>query len=447
MNIHLISIGGAVMHNLALALQQQGHTVSGSDDEIFEPARSRLADKGLLPASEGWFEENIHPELDAVILGMHAKKDNPELLKAISLGLKVYSFPEYVYEHSVNKTRVVIGGSHGKTTTTAMIMHVLRNLGIDFDYLVGSKLEGFDTMVRLTPEARYIIIEGDEYLTSPLDLRPKFHLYFPHIAQLTGIAWDHINVFPTFENYCRQFEIFIEQMPDKAPLVYFGEDQVLQQLTSGKAQRLKLLPYYTPEHKVVDGKTFVMHDGKEYPLQVFGRHNLQNMNGAMLVCRELGISAHDFLSAMGSFGGTARRLEVVKQTPTSIIYRDFAHSPSKLKASLEAVKQQFPERRLVACFELHTYSSLNKDFLAEYAGTMDPADEKIVYFNPHAIAIKKIEPITKEQVRKSFGQGVTVYDDISGLREQLRRSSWDNTNLLMMSSGNFDNLDLNAVLH
>lgn len=364
MNYHFISIGGAVMHNMALALQQLRHTITGSDDEIFEPAKSRLANVGLLPNEIGWFADKVHAGLDGVILGMHARANNPELLKAKELGLPIYSFPQFLYEHAKDKTRVVIGGSHGKTTSTAMLMHVLRACNKDFDYMVGSQLAGFDTMVKLS-NAPLIILEGDEYLTSPLDLRPKFHLYHPQMTMLTGIAWDHINVFPTFENYIEQFEIFVNQLPDGAPLAYYAGDEHLQTLAAKHKDRLKLLPYQELENKPIDTdgyKTLIQTDIGPVGLKIFGKHNLQNLAGIYLLAKELGVEDLEFYQAIESFEGTAKRLEVLYDKDSTTVYRDFAHSPSKLKATVNAVREQYPNRKLTACFELHTYSSLNKDF-------------------------------------------------------------------------------------
>lgn len=439
MRIHLISTGGAVMHNMAMALHQSGHNITGSDDEIFEPAKSRLDKYGLLPDKVGWDVNNITTDLDFVILGMHAKADNPELLKAQELGLKIYSFPEYVYEHTKNKTRIVIGGSHGKTSTTAMIMHVFIKLNMEFDYLVGAQLDGFETMVKLS-DAPIVIIEGDEYLTSTLDRRPKFHLYHPQIAMLTGIAWDHINVFPTFDNYVDQFRIFISQLPENTPLAYFSGDENLVKLVAERDD-IKALPYSTPEYVIKDGVTSVIHEGKKYPLQVFGEHNLQNLNGARLVCNQLGISDDAFYTAMGSFAGAAKRMQLADETADCVVYRDFAHSPSKLKATLAAVKQQYPDRKLVACFELHTYSSLSREFLSEYKGCMDPADEAIVYYNAHVFEIKRMPMLDADEVKQAFGGDVKIINDTSTLTQYLNNIEWKNTNLLLMSSGTFDGLE------
>ena len=440
MNIHLIAIGGSAMHNLALALHHKGYKISGSDDAIFSPSKERLLKYNLLPKEMGWFPEKITKNLDSIILGMHARIDNPELIKAKELGIPIYSYPEYIFEQSKNKKRVVIGGSHGKTSITAMILHVLQNLNIDCDYMVGAQLEGFDTMVKLTHQAQIIILEGDEYLSSPIDRRPKFHLYHPHIAVLSGIAWDHINVFPTFEMYVDQFRIFKNMVEET--LIYCEEDEELHKLTKEKV-KCKLVPYSTPEHKIIEGVTSV--EGTE--LLIFGNHNLQNLNAAKLVCNELEISDTDFYKEISTFKGASNRLELVRKTNTSAVYKDFAHSPSKLKATSSAMKKQFQERKLVACMELHTFSSLNEEFLKQYTGCMDEPDTAIVYFSPEAIAHKKLEPISKEQVHTAFGrENLLVFTNSIELEEYLKSLNWNNKNLLMMSSGTFDGIEFGELI-
>lgn len=440
--IHLISIGGAVMHNMALCLKELGYEVSGSDDEIFEPSKTRLANAGLLPEAWGWFPEKLDAKLDGVILGMHARMDNPELKKAQELGLPVYSFPEFVYEHSKEKNRVVIAGSHGKTTTTAMLMHALKSGGIDFDYLVGSQLEGFDTMVRLS-NAPIIVIEGDEYLNSALDPRPKFLFYHAHMAQITGIAWDHINVFPTWEIYVEQFRLFLKTLPDYAPLTWFEEDETLKALMQEEAtQRLRSLPYGTLPFHVKDEQCIVKWKGKDYPMQIFGTHNLQNMAGAMNLAKALGMSEDEFLSAMTQFGGTARRLERVRDTGDLIVYRDFAHSPSKLKATVDSVKEQYPNRHVLAAFELHTFSSLQKNFLEQYNGSLEKADEAIVFYSPRVIEHKKLPALEPEEVSEAFGDGIQVMTEPDVLHDWLQMKANANTVLLLMSSGTFEGMPL-----
>jgi len=435
MNIHLIAIGGSAMHNMALALHHKGYIITGSDDAIFSPSKERLLKYDLLPKAMGWFPEKITKNLDAIILGMHARIDNPELIKANELGIPIYSYPEYIFEQSKNKKRIVIGGSHGKTSITAMILHVLQNLNIDCDYMVGAQLEGFDTMVKLTHQAPIIILEGDEYLSSPIDRRPKFHLYHPHIAVLSGIAWDHINVFPTFEMYVDQFRIFKNMVKDT--LIYCSEDEEIDKLAKEES-KCKLVPYSTPEHKIKEGVSSV--EGTE--LLIFGNHNLQNLNAAKLVCNELEISDTDFYKEISTFKGASNRLELVRKTNTSAVYKDFAHSPSKLKATSSAMKKQFSERKLVACMELHTFSSLNEEFLKQYTGCMDEPDTAIVYFSPEAIAHKKLEPISKEQVHNAFGrENLLIFTNSIELEEYLKSLNWNNKNLLMMSSGTFDGIE------
>lgn len=442
MKVHLTAIGGSAMHNLAIALHQKGIIVTGSDDEIFEPSKGRLNRLGLLPENEGWYPEKITTDIDAVIIGMHARKDNPELLRAQELGIKIFSYPEYIYEQTKDKIRVVIGGSHGKTSTTAMILHVLKECAVDCDFLVGAQLDGFDCMVKLTTDAKIAVIEGDEYLSSPTDLRPKFHLYHPNIALLSGIAWDHINVFPTFENYVEQFKIFLDKIESGGSLVYCEADGEVKKLSENHIGDFKKIPYNTHAHEVVNGITYLITDKGKIPLKIFGNHNLQNLNGAKYVCNELGITDAQFYNAIQSFKGAARRLELVKQNENTAIYKDFAHSPSKLKATTSAFKQQFPNRTLIACMELHTFSSLNATFLAEYYGAMEAADEAYVYFSPHTLEHKKLKPITEEEVRNAFGTAnVQVFTDSNKLMQVLKNKTWPNANLLLMTSGNFDGVD------
>lgn len=441
MRVHFIAIGGSAMHNLAIALCKKGHKVSGSDDEIFNPAKSRLEKYGILPKTIGWDTNNVSGDLDAVILGMHAKKDNPELIKAQEKGIKIYSYPEFLYEMSKEKTRIVIGGSHGKTSITAMILHVLNKLNIDTDYMVGAQLEGFEVMVKISEESKYMVIEGDEYLTSPIDLRPKFHLYQPNIALISGIAWDHINVFPTFEIYVDQFRIFSQMIRDNGSLIYCKEDEIVKKVSEESRKDIEKFPYSIIAHKIENGKTFVIWKEKEYPIEVFGKHNLMNLYGAMLVCERIGVSNEDFLREVGSFTGASKRLELVKKNKNVEIYKDFAHSPSKLKATVSALKEQYPNRKLIAVMELHTFSSLNAEFLLQYNGCMDMADEAVVYFNPHTIAHKGLAEITKDQVFEAFGRrDIKVFTESKDVVAEIKSHKWENTNLLMMSSGNFDGI-------
>ena len=432
--IHFIAIGGAAMHNLALAVaSKEGYQVTGSDDEIFDPALTHLREAGLLPDEMGWHPERITKDIDAIILGMHAREDNPELVRARELGLKIYSFPEYLYEQTKDKIRIVVGGSHGKTTTTSMILYVLNRLGIEADYMVGAQIEGFERMVRLSDTAKYAVFEGDEYLTSPLDLRSKFLWYHPHVAILTGIAWDHINVFPTFPEYVETFRKFVHSIEPKGAFIYFKGDENLRLLADEISRRRDLeiaaIPYDAYVGKVA--------------MQVFGKHNMQNLQAAMLACHCIGVNPDDFYREISTFTGASNRLEKICETETSVAYKDFAHSPSKLKATINAVRERYPEKKLVACMELHTFSSLMADFLPQYKGCMAEADVAYVYFNPKVIEHKRLTPITKEEVHDAFGtKNVEVFTESEALQKQLKSLSYENTALLMMSSGTFDGVNV-----
>ncbi len=446
MNVHFIAIGGSVMHNLALCLRLKNYNVSGSDDEIFEPAASNLAQHGLLPEKTGWFPEKITSSLDAVILGMHAKDDNPELLKAKELGIPIYSFPAYVYEQIKNKKRVVVAGSHGKTTITSMILHALKHLGKDFDYLVGSRIQDFDMMVSLTDKAPIAVLEGDEYLSSSQEKISKFLFYKPHVAVISGIAWDHVNVFPTFEEYVDQFRQFIATIEKGGALIYNAEDAIVKRLADEADKGLKKIPYSTPRYEIENNKTTLHFDKVEYPLKIFGRHNLQNLEAARLACNQVGIPNELFIKAMQPFTGAAKRLETVFKNDSTALFKDFAHSPSKLKATISAVKEQFPERKLAACMELHTYSSLNPTFLQEYKGCMDEADVPIVYYNQHTLQLKRLPELSPEQVKTAFqNEHLLIFTERDKLVEYLQSLDWKNVNLLMMSSGNFDGLDWEKI--
>jgi len=446
MKVHFIAIGGSAMHNLAIAMVKKGYSVTGSDDEIFEPSRGRLKKYGILPEKEGWYPEKIQANPDAVILGMHAREDNPELLEAKQLGIKIFSYPEYLYEQAKSKKRVVIGGSHGKTTITSMILHVLQNLEKKCDFMVGAQLEGFEVMVKISESAPVMILEGDEYLTSPIDRRPKFHVYKPDIALISGIAWDHINVFPTFENYVEQFRIFADLITTNGTLIYCEDDPEVKTIGESTRPDVKALPYSLPEFSIEGGITFIYHQNKKIPLRVFGEHNLLNLEGARLVCEQLGISSEDFYQSIQSFSGASKRLEIVAQNSDTTVFKDFAHSPSKLMATTSAVKKQFPDRELVACIELHTYSSLNKKFLGHYKGCLDQADVAKVYFNPHTIQLKKLPQITSDQVKEAFANPrIEVYTNSDLLKQDLLTIDWKNKNLLMMSSGNFDGIDIGEL--
>ncbi len=443
MRVHFISIGGSVMHQLAIALHLKGYQVTGTDDEIFEPAQSNLDKEGLLPRQIGWQPALITNDIEAIILGMHAKGDNPELLRAQELGLTIYSFPEYIYQESRQKKRVVVGGSHGKTTTTSMIMHALRHLAMDFDYLVGARLEGFNQSVHIT-NAPVIICEGDEYPASTIERKPKFHFLFPHVAILTGIAWDHINVFPTFPFYLEQFVIFINKIERDGILIYNESDPVLQKLVAeNKRSDIRYQPYSIPDHTIVNGKTTVSIEGVTGSLKVFGNHNLMNLFAAYYACKELGISAAQFIPAMASFTGAAKRLELLAANDTTHVYRDFAHAPSKVKATIEAVKQQYPDRKLIGILELHTFSSLNEAFMNEYHGALDKADAAVVFYSKHALELKRMPDLPIEKVLAGFAkEGLLVLNDRESLHQWMQQQSYQNANLVLMSSGNYDGLDM-----
>lgn len=448
MNIHFIAIGGAIMHQLALALQRQGHTITGSDDEISDPAKSNLSKAGLLPDSFGWHPERITPQTDAVVLGMHAKTDNPELQKALAINIPVYSFPQYVYEVSKDKKRVVIAGSHGKTTITSMVMHILKSGGKDFDYLVGAKVSGFDESVRLS-DAPLIVLEGDEYPASPIEQRPKIFFYHPHISVLSGIAWDHINVFPTYENYCSQFEEYLQGMDAGALLFYNAEDSEVVRIVKKSGAHLNAKPYRMPAFRYEDGIAIVNTGAKELEAVVFGRHNLLNMEAAIAVCEALGMERQQCYEAIASFSGAAKRLEKLTERKGLVAYRDFAHAPSKLKATLDAVREAYPKHRLIAVFELHTYSSLNEKFLSEYKQSMDAGDDAIVYFSHHALSLKGLPLLDAEIVKHYFQRDdLQVIDNKHVLETTVKRllkADSRDVCLLLMSSGTFDGIEWNAV--
>jgi len=446
MNVHFIAIGGAAMHNLALALHQKGMHVTGSDDVIFEPSKSRLDARGLLPNKMGWFPEKITSSIDAIILGMHAKADNPELIKAQQLGLNIYSYPEFIYEQSKNKTRVVIGGSHGKTTITAMILHVLNYHDKAVNYMVGAQLEGFDVMVQLTDDNDFIVLEGDEYLSSPIDLRPKFHHYKPNIALLSGIAWDHINVFPTFEDYKKQFSIFTDSIIEGGSISYNIEDQNVKAIVEASENPIRKFPYETPQHTIDNGTTYLETPEGPMPLEIFGQHNLNNLAGAKWICQHMGIDESDFYEAITTFTGADKRLEKIAEHQSSVIFKDFAHAPSKVKATTTAVKHQYPQRRLLACLELHTYSSLNENFLSEYANSLASSDEAVVFYSPSALKIKQLNPISSEQIANAFQhKNLTIYTDPIEFQEFIKTQNYSNTSLLLMSSGNYGGLNFDTL--
>jgi UDP-N-acetylmuramate: L-alanyl-gamma-D-glutamyl-meso-diaminopimelate ligase len=444
MRIHLIAIGGSAMHNMAIALKNKAYDVTGSDDEIFEPSKSRLQKHGLLPNKIGWDPTRITDDIDVVILGMHARMDNPELLEAIKKGIKVYSYPEYFYYQTQNKKRIVISGSHGKTTVTSMLMHVLKFHGLVFDYLVGAQIEGFETMVKIGSEGEFAIIEGDEYLSSPIDRRPKFHWYKPDIAVLTGIAWDHINVFPTFDDYLRQFSMFVELINKDGCLIWYEQDENIKVLIENKHQ-LRTIPYTELEYNIINNNCEIIYKDKRYDVPVFGKHNMQNLNCARLVCKEIGISSEDFFRAIISFKGASKRMQLVKKNDSSAMYIDFAHAPSKLKATVDAMKEKYPKRTLVACIELHTFSSLNARFLSEYYMSMTKADYSVIYFNPKVIEHKQLETISPEMIKSAFGNNPMVFTDTVEFQKYLKSIDWHDKTLLMMSSGNFNGIDFGRL--
>lgn len=446
MHIHFVAIGGSAMHSIALALHEKGHQISGSDDMIYEPSRSRLAKGGLLPEELGWFPEKITQEIDAVVLGMHARENNPELERARELGVRIFSYPEFLYEHSRNKTRVVIGGSHGKTTITSMILHVLKYHQKPVDYMVGAQLEGFETMVHLTEENDFIILEGDEYLSSPIDPRPKFHLYKANIALISGIAWDHINVFPSLESYVRQFELFVESIVKGGILVYNEEDNVLKEIIGNTTNTIRKHPYHIPSYKTMNGKTFLETPEGDMPIRIFGKHNLENLAGAKWICQHIGVDEEDFYEAISSFSGACRRMEKIAESANAIAFKDFAHSPSKVKATTAAVKQQYPEKKLLACLELHTFSSLNPSFLKTYKNSLDAADLAAVYYSPDVLQKKGMNPLEKDEVLSAFNkEGLNVFTDSDDFIDFLSQQDFENSILLLMSSGNFNDLDFGVI--
>lgn len=446
MNIHFIAIGGSAMHNLAIALHNKGYQVTGSDDTIHDPSKSRLEKKGLLPDAFGWFPEKITSDLDVIILGMHAKKDNPELLKAQDMGLKIYSYPEFLYEQSKDKTRVVIGGSHGKTTITSMILHVLAYHDREVDYMVGAQLEGFETMVHLTTENEFMVLEGDEYLSSPIDRRPKFHLYKPNIALLSGIAWDHINVFPTFEGYVDQFRIFTDSLTNGGIMVYNEEDVIVKEVVESSTHPIKKYPYCTPTYEIEEGITAIETPDGMMPLEIFGDHNLQNLAGAKWICQHMGIDEEDFYEAIASFKGASKRLEKIAENSQTVVFKDFAHSPSKVKATTEAVKKQYAQREVIACLELHTYSSLNAEFLSEYQGALDQADKAVVFYSPYAVKIKQLDEVTTAQIGAAFGrEDLIIFTNPTEFKGFLFNQNLEQKALVLMSSGNYGGLDFEEV--
>ena len=444
--IHFIAIGGAVMHNLALALHKKGYQVTGSDDEINDPSKSRLTAVGILPLELGWFPEKITTDLDAVILGMHAFVDNPELAKAQELGLKIYSFPEYIYEQSLNKQRVVIAGSHGKTSITSIILHVLKFYNRKFDYLVGAQIEGFDIMVELNDDSPLIIIEGDENPESTIHLKSKFLFYHPHICLISGVAWDHFNIFTTFESYVQTFEELADGLPKAGTIIYDETDDIAKVIGEKDRADVSKFPYKSHPYKIENGKCVLLTDKGEVPLEIFGEHNMKNLNGAKIILDRLGVTDEEFYEAIKHFTGASKRLEKLGENINTLVYKDFAHAPSKLEATTNATKSLHPNRRLIACYELHTFSSLNKDFLPQYDQKMEDADLAIVFYSPHTLEMKRLAMISPEEIKKAFGdENLMIFTDSQQLRDFLMSQNWYQTNLLMMSSGTFGGIDLNKL--
>ncbi|MAU62934.1 MAG: peptidoglycan synthetase [Flavobacteriaceae bacterium] len=448
MKIHFIAIGGSAMHNLAIALHLKGYSITGSDDNIFEPSKSRLEKFGLLPKEFGWFPSKISSKLDFVILGMHAKEDNPELLESKNQNIKTVSYPEFIYEMSKDKTRVVIGGSHGKTSITAMILHVLQKCNKNVDFMVGAQVDGFETMVHLTENNDFIVLEGDEYLSSPIDRRPKFHLYQANIALISGISWDHINVFPTKENYINQFEKFIDTIIPGGVLVYNSLDSEVEKISIQSQKSIRKLDYSIPDHIIKNGKTFLITDEGEIPLNIFGDHNLSNLSGAKLVCQLIGIHDEDFYNSIVSFKGADKRLEIILNMNDRNVFKDFAHSPSKVIAATNAIKKQFKRRKLIALLELHTFSSLNENFINEYKDSLKSADLAILFYDPNAVLNKGLNEINKEKIKSAFNDSnLKVFSDSNKLQDFLLEQSYSYSNLLFMSSGNYASINLNFLIN
>ena len=447
MRTHFIAIGGAAMHNLAIALHKLGHEIIGSDDEIFDPSKSRLAEHGLLPDSIGWNPSRINSDIDLVLLGMHAKKDNPELLRAQELNLKICSYPEYLYEHAKNKTRIVIGGSHGKTTITSMVLHVLKINEVNVDFMVGAQLEGFDTMVRLTHYNDFMILEGDEYLSSPIDRRPKFHLYQANIAVINGISWDHINVFPTYKNYVEQFETFIDSIVDGGLILYNQEDREATRIVQSSERTLKKIGYQIPEHHVENGITYLETEEGMIPLQIFGAYNLINLEAARWVCHQMGIMDSKFYYAISSFKGASLRMQKIAEINSLIVFKDFAHSPSKAKATIEAVRKQFMDKELIAIFELYTFSSLQVSFLKEYESCFDQADRAILYIDQETLVHKKLPLLDPFEIKNQIkNQKSVVCQELNCLEKEILSKKGSDAVVLLMSSGDFSGLDIYSLM-
>ncbi len=443
---HFIAIGGSVMHNLAIALSQHGHLVSGSDDDIHDPSKSKLIKHNLLPDQMGWFPEKIDKTVHAVILGMHAKKDNPELLKAQSLQVPIYSLPEFIYSQSIDKQRIAICGSHGKTTITAILIHILAFHNRKFDYVIGAQQPGMENTVKLS-DAPIILIEGDEYFSSPLDQTAKFLKYQHHMAVISGIAWDHANVFPSRDTYIKQFELLADASPKCGTIIYNEEDPIAAKIGKTERTDVQSIPYKTHDHIIENGLVYLTPAGKDRtPIQIFGRHNLQNLSAARELLKKIGITNDQFYEAIPSFKGADGRLQKLNSGNSTIVYKDFAHAPSKVSASIDAIKSLYPKRKLVGCLELHTFSSLNASFLPEYKNSMQHCDTAVVYYNPEKVKEKGFKQLEEGSLRDAFNKkDLHIFTDIPALQSYLVSLSWKETNLVMMSSGNFSGLDLHQL--
>jgi len=447
-SVHFIAIGGSVMHNLALALKKMGMRISGSDDEIYEPAAGKLKSGGI-EANIGWQPEKMDASIDLVVLGMHAKADNPELAKAKSLKLPIVSFPDFIRRWSANQQRIVIGGSHGKSSITALAMHVLNQLNKKFDYLIGAEVEGFSLTVSLS-DAPIIIIEGDEYLASKLDPVAKFLKYDHHIGLISGIAWDHKNVFPSFEDYTQQFEQFADKTPKAGSIIYNEKDLLAKKIGEKEREDVRKVPYGVHDAVIKNGVTYLKtKDYGEVKISVFGDHNLENIGAVLALVKLLGIEEKAFYQAVQTFTGAKKRLEIVKQQGNDKLFKDYAHSPSKLEATTTALKKQFADSKVVVAYELHTFSSLNKEFIKEYKNTLSKADEAFIFINPHNIKNSHTDDLTTTEIQEAFNNTeLTLFTDKHKLVEAMKKAKTTEKNIFaLLSSGNFDGLDIEEVSH
>ena len=446
MKIHFIAIGGSIMHSLAIQLKKNGHIITGSDDVIREPSKSNLNHYDILPAKEGWCSKKISTDLDMVILGMHAKKNNPELLEAQKYNIPVISFPEFIFNSSKYKKRVVIAGSHGKTTITAMIIHVLNEYNIKFDYLLGAKIDALENQVKLD-DSKLIIIEGDEYFSSAIDLKPKFMHYDPDVLVVSGVSWDHINVFPTKSSYESAFSKLLNHVIEKnGKIFYYTHDLFLQKSLSAYNQLSQ--SYDSPRYIIKKGQFILVHKNENIPLNIFGKHNMENMEAARQVCQEIGVCESDFYKSIKNFKGASRRLNLIKEIENhSAVYYDFAHSPSKVFATVNAVKELYPDRFLIGCLELHTYSSLNVDFIPNYLNTLNNCSESWLYFDEQELQRKGFAKLDRKFLLRAFNHpNMTIINNKKLLRQKINQIELDNTNLLLMSSGNFSGLDIKSII-